>query len=463
MRFSLTALCLVVWCTLAAAQNTTDLPACATSCLGIALERSTCAATDTACICQDKPLQASVQGCVLQSCTVKDALVTQNVTATSCQAPVRDRSAKFNAISISLGAISTTVVAFRIAYQHFAAPTSLGRDDWFILLLLCAGLSSTFLNSFGFVSNGIGKDIWTVPFKNITRLIQFFYIQEILYFAQIALLKTSILFFYMRIFGHTDIRKFIWGTMIFNAAFGVVFIFIAAFQCKPISYYWTSWDGEHQGHCLDINAIVWANAGITIVLDFWMLTLPLSQITALTLHWKKKIGVTLMFCVGTFVTVVSILRLQTLVAFAKTRNPTWDQFGILTWSTIEINVGIICACMPALRLILVRFFPRILGSTCQGTSDLSRYYVKSASNTGNHRSRRHFGTESHARSSNRDRGDAESASSDGPEGVSQGIMFTKSFNVDFHDETRLVPMKSLDSPSPPDPTHSKPQGAKDDW
>lgn len=163
------------------------------------------------------------------------------------------------------------------------------------------------------------------------------------------------------------------------------------------------------------------------------------------------------------VTVVSILRLQTLVAFAKTRNPTWDQFGILTWSTIEINVGIICACMPSLRLILVHFFPRILGSTRQGTSDLSRYYVKSASNTGNHRSRRHFGTESHARSSNRDRGDAESASSDGPEGVSQGIMFTKSFNVDFHDETRLVPMKSLDSPSPPDPTHSKPQGPEDNW
>ncbi|KAM0282380.1 hypothetical protein ACHAQH_003060 [Verticillium albo-atrum] len=432
-----------------------------TSCLGPALARSTCAATDIPCICGDSTLLASVQGCVLQSCTVKDALATQNFTATACQAPVRDRSGHFNAVSISLGTISCAVVALRLVYQHFAAPTDLGLDDWFILILLFVGLPGTFINSLGFVANGMGTDVWTVPFDNITRFIQYFYIQEVLYFAQIALLKTSILFFYMRIFGHTGIKNFIWGTMIFNAIFGVLFTLIAVFQCRPIDYFWKSWDGEHEGHCLDVNAIAWANAGISIVLDFWMLTLPLSQIRTLRLHWKKKIGVTLMFCVGTFVTVVSILRLQTLVAFAKTRNPTWDQFDVACWSTIEINVGIMCACMPALRLILVRFFPRILGSTRRGTSDMARYYVKSGSNTGNG-VRRNFGTESHARSSNRDR-DTESASSDVPENTTNGIMFTKTFNVDFHDETRLVPMRSMEGPTAPDPTKLKPQSPKDDW
>jgi hypothetical protein len=44
--------------------------------------------------------------------------------------------------------------------------------------------------------------------------------------------------------------------------------------------------------------LVWANAASSIVLDLWMLVLPLSQLRVLQLHWKKKVGVALMFSVG---------------------------------------------------------------------------------------------------------------------------------------------------------------------
>lgn len=67
----------------------------------------------------------------------------------------------------------------------------------------------------------------------------------------------------------------------------------------PMSYFWTMWDQEHQGRCVNINAIGWANAIISIILDVWMLALPLSQLKNLRLHWKQKIGVALMFFVGT--------------------------------------------------------------------------------------------------------------------------------------------------------------------
>jgi hypothetical protein len=42
-----------------------------------------------------------------------------------------------------------------------------------------------------------------------------------------------------------------------------------------------------------------------------------------------------------------------------------DNFDILKWSTIEINVGIACACMPTIRLMLQHFFPGIMGTTVQ--------------------------------------------------------------------------------------------------
>lgn len=50
---------------------------------------------------------------------------------------------------------------------------------------------------------------------------------------------------------------------------------------------------------LNINAIGWANASISIALDVWMLGIPLLQIRRLKLHWKKKISVAMMFFVGT--------------------------------------------------------------------------------------------------------------------------------------------------------------------
>ena len=60
------------------------------------------------------------------------------------------------------------------------------------------------------------------------------------------------------------------------------------------------------------------------------------------------------------VTIVSILRLRSLVTFANSTNPTWDQWEIAYWSTIEVNIGMICTCLPSLRLIFVRLFPKVL-------------------------------------------------------------------------------------------------------
>lgn len=93
-------------------------------------------------------------------------------------------------------------------------------------------------------------------------------------------------------------------------------------------------------------------------------------------------------------TVVSILRLRSLVTFgAASQNPTWEFFDVALWSDIEINVGLMCTCMPSLRLLLVRLFPKVLGTT-------QRYYAK-YSNSGNKsahdREPRKFGTVSTSR------------------------------------------------------------------
>lgn len=121
---------------------------------------------------------------------------------------------------------------------------------------------------------------------------------EILYFTEVFAVKVSILAFYLRIFPDDLIRKVIWGTIVVSGLFIVIFDFITIFQCTPISFKWMGWNKDIPGHCLSINAITWAIAAASIILDFWMLGIALSQLRQLKLHWKKKIGVALMFSVG---------------------------------------------------------------------------------------------------------------------------------------------------------------------
>lgn len=76
---------------------------------------------------------------------------------------------------------------------------------------------------------------------------------------------------------------------------------------------------------------------------------------------------------GYSVTIVSILRLQSLVHVASTHNPTRESTVIIYWSSIEQNVAIICSCMPALRILLVRLCPKVFGSKNEKSKIYNRY------------------------------------------------------------------------------------------
>ncbi|KAI7760858.1 hypothetical protein LZL87_008070 [Fusarium oxysporum] len=348
------------------------------------------------------------------------------MTYTYCEVPVRNKTPIFINVTIVLGVISGVATALRLWSKFFFTKTELGLDDLFIVLTLFIGMPSTAMNIHGTAGHGEGRDIWTLEFDDITQFGFYFWLLEIFYFAQVSLLKTSLLFFYLRIFPGTA-QKLLWGTIIFNSVFGVLFMFLAAFQCTPVSYFWLNWDGEHKGTCMNSTAIGWANASISVAVDVWMLAVPMWYLRKLKLHWKKKIGVAAMFIVGTFVTVVSIIRLQFLVDLGSSHNPTYDQTDISIWSTVEINVGIICASMPALRVILVRLFPSLGGSSY----DSSKY-----NNYGEH-----YGRKSHIMSRSRARVELPSHTGDSihtPE--HGGIELQRTFHVQYseNDEQSLV-------------------------
>lgn len=55
---------------------------------------------------------------------------------------------------------------------------------------------------------------------------------------------------------------------------------------------------------------------------------------------------------------VSILRLQSLYFASESTDPTYDNVSIAIWSTIELNTAVLCGCLPTLKPLLARTFPR---------------------------------------------------------------------------------------------------------
>lgn len=236
--------------------------------------------------------------------------------------------------------LSWAFVITRFLYKIYDR-LPLELDDWTILATVVVATTTSAVIIGGTIPHGLGRDIWTLEPASITTMLKYFYMVAILYFADITLLKLSILFFYIKVFTTPSAQRLLWGTVIFTSTWGAIYVIVTIFQCRPISYFWNTWDGLHNGKCLDINAITSSNAGISIALDLWSLAIPLWELRKLKLHWKKKVSVGLMFIVGTFVTVVSILRLQSLVHFAQSDNVSWEFYDVSVWSTIECGVGMI--------------------------------------------------------------------------------------------------------------------------
>lgn len=110
--------------------------------------------------------------------------------------------------------------------------------------------------------------------------------------------KIGILGFYLRVFPGEDFRRICWVTIAICTAYIPAFSLGTIFHCTPVSYTWTGWTGETSGACLNFNTFAWTHAIINIILDFFIMALPLRQIWQLNMGTRSRIMLMIMFCVG---------------------------------------------------------------------------------------------------------------------------------------------------------------------
>jgi len=189
--------------------------------------------------------------------------------------------------------------------------------------------------------------------------------------------KLSITVQCYRVLRTPKMQKFFKLYFVILALFGSWTVLSTVFQCWPIQYYWNFM--SVRGKCMDKAGVTFANAGVNILTDLLLIVIPVPMLWKLQLPQRQKLILMFIFGVGLFATITSVIRLVALREIGLVPEPLQRARGvnIAIWSCIEINTGIMCASVPALKPLIARYFPSfIISDLYAKTRGGAGYYAK---------------------------------------------------------------------------------------
>ncbi|KAF2878398.1 hypothetical protein BDV95DRAFT_477005, partial [Massariosphaeria phaeospora] len=188
---------------------------------------------------------------------------------------------------------------------------------------------------------------------------------EELYLITTVLTKVSILFFLLRIMDRTSSKAFLWSVwamMAFVVAYGVSCFFAILFTCWPIDAAWNQYrldwiiQKKKSFKCTNLTVIIIASACISTTQDLLTCILPLLFIRKLKIPQQRKLAVMSVFGIGVIACVFGVLRVvytallyRHVLALDFVYDITWKADKTFIFTTLEVNLAMICASAPALR------------------------------------------------------------------------------------------------------------------
>lgn len=276
-------------------------------------------------------------------------------------------------ISVVFTSLATIFVTARI-YTRTRLMKRMEPNDWMILIALT--FSYVFMGFFIVESlNGMGMHGADIPPPVMLKQMKAFWLTIPFYNAALLCAKASILMQYFRVFPTKRMRVVCWVLIGVLATYGSWAVLSAFLNCIPVAKFWNP---TLPGYCINQKGLWFSNASMHIFTDLAILIIPIPALHALELPKRQKIALISIFALGGFVCVTSICRLVALKKISDSTDPTFDNVDAASWSAIECNTGIICACLPTLRPLVSRVIPHLLstlsasGRTVYGNAPLSR-------------------------------------------------------------------------------------------
>lgn len=163
--------------------------------------------------------------------------------------------------------------------------------------------------------------------------------------------KLTCLLFYRHIFYPSR------NTLLFVNA-GIAFVSIAYisvfivsfFQCQPLPDIWH--DAINGGRCYQGHALAYFSAALDVFSDLYILLVPIPTVIALPVGTMHKVRILVVFELGGFACATSIARMGILINNKNSMDFTWNTTRVGIWSILEVDIGLICACLFVLPAFL---------------------------------------------------------------------------------------------------------------
>ncbi|KAF1810453.1 hypothetical protein P152DRAFT_98877 [Eremomyces bilateralis CBS 781.70] len=266
-----------------------------------------------------------------------------------------------NSIFISLVALA---VGLRL-YARLAISRSFGADDVFIILALIptAGLAAAVMlanNKYGW-----NRHVWDVPLDLFASSLKVAIAAKALYTVATTFTRISLLSFYYRFVRDTAAHRFrmtLHASLGFVVVMGVSFVCLAVFQCSPISAYWTM-PAPEGAVCIDDGRATLAVGVVNCFADLIVTVLPIPLVMKLKMPLRQRIGVVVLLSLGFIVIIAGSLRSYYIWdSIMNSYDETWVGYPLWLAAAVEVDLGVICACAPALRPLIASAVPQTITS-----------------------------------------------------------------------------------------------------
>ncbi|KAH7408847.1 hypothetical protein BKA64DRAFT_383232 [Cadophora sp. MPI-SDFR-AT-0126] len=295
---------------------------CALNCSIASLTATRCDSSDFRnCLCLNSTLQAQLSICVQRTCSFGDQLVAAETGQQLCAGyPQESRSATLRNLTIVLFSITIVFLILR-PVSRWIVFGQLWIDDWVSIFATLVHITGTVLQLIA-CEKGLGKHYWNINPKEGPTLIKIFHALELLYTTVKVSSRIAVLLLYIRIFPMERFHRICKGFIVFLITGGVAFTFVLLFQCWPLT---SLWDRSIPGRCVNITAVGYAGAGLSIFDDLAIFALPLPWLNTLQINLCKKISIMLLFSLGSFACVTSMVRLKYLITLRHSYDPTYTK------------------------------------------------------------------------------------------------------------------------------------------
>ncbi|GAQ09920.1 hypothetical protein ALT_7241 [Aspergillus lentulus] len=186
----------------------------------------------------------------------------------------------------------------------------------------------------------------------IVAYYKFCYIATVLYCPMALFVKIALLSIIIRIFApYRSKIIFIYVLLGCLCIYYIIAEIVKIRMCDPIPSYWENTPGRR---CLDQSAALLADSVISVISDLIILVLPLPLTWSLQMSRNKKLRVIGILSAGGLATAFSIYRLILVLRDGKTSDMTIFFTCVIMSGNAEGGVGLICACLPSLNILIKR-------------------------------------------------------------------------------------------------------------